>query len=582
MNLVLQDPALLLLLRDVHHALAHGVATHVSFRKYVHSVRRCCHQCRFCKVSANLLEVASLISRTLANGYRELTVFLVVEEERQLYSTFVLDYIQSLYALVIQTYARYGADVGFCLPGDTVGILNPNTHNLTVLPLYDWRGLLDRAPQCSYFDSRSELKFLMVDGTPYVFAEFYNELARRGYVVDATWDSTVYLSTQVHRSCNGTTLDHASSEDSAFSQDDIDNQPKNGIVCVNRNTAVDSSLSMAYANTGQLDPLGHYQGSLEVNTFEMPSVIKRNIVDPINGETQANVDHVVPRFERSTSMPCCSVLTNNVGVSDHSMHTSLSFQDSGDTEILRLLREVDCLATYDSNHDQVTREILFFDKVMCCGTFDCLHFGHKYLLLAAFLSCYRALHIGITAPDAMLSKKIDFSLIQNLEKRRDAVKRYMCMLQVLYGPRTVVTPLTPNIAEGSTVVSYHNCDFFSYRTVPVALQKCTKLSYREFRAPNRARNKTDQVNALGPIVTTFDLMDQYGPAGVIQDSFALVISPESLPGAEKVNNLRRSKGLKVWPLLSAGFVLHPDHNTRRKSLKKVSSSWIRSGLKSIN
>ncbi|GFE52913.1 bifunctional coenzyme A synthase-like, putative [Babesia ovis] len=595
MNLVLRDPALLALLRDVHRILSSGTAVHVSFRKYVRSARRCCHQCHFCRINASLLELASLISRILASGYRELTVFIILEEERHLYSTFVLDYIQSFYALVIQTSSRYGADCGSCIPNDNVGVLNPNTHNLTILPVYDWRGVLERAHQCPFLQSEEEVSFLFVEGTPYIYDEFYDALDSCGYVTDPLGRlATCKCPLEVHRDQNSdhsartTSLDSIDCSETSYSSNDGSRgQCLSTCNVTSQHDHVVSQKDPCTLKIGKLCSANNTDtrfnnDSTNVATTSCSTQEAGSDPPYADGQVVDTNETMASRMDRSASMPCKIALNSSFMLMNNRIQTAFSFCGSDDREILSRLGEVDCLAVYDPNNEVVAREILSFDNVMCCGTFDCLHFGHKYLLLCAFLSCHQTLQIGITAPGDMLHSKIDFSLIQNLEKRREAVEHYMRLLQVLYGPRTVYTPPPPSIPEGSRVVSYHNCDFFSYSTIPMSLQKCLELSYHEFRAPKAPSKPTMPSDVTGLSVTTFDLIDRYGPAGVIKDSFALVISPESLPGAMEVNRLRSSKGLTTWPLLSAGFVLHPASDRRRKDVQKVSSSWIRSSLKSAN
>ncbi|ORM41045.1 uncharacterized protein BXIN_0438 [Babesia sp. Xinjiang] len=613
MNLVLRDPHLLSLLRDVHRILPCVIACCVSFRKYSRSARRCCHQCRFCRVSSSILDVASLISRVLASGYRELTVFVVLDNERQLYSTFVLDYIQSLYALVIQTCSQYGADCGLCIPNDAVGVLNPNTHNLTVLPVYDWRGMLDRASLSSVFSYQGQLRFISVKGAPYMCDDFYQELSERGYSIDPHRKlASCQCSSAVHRNGDVGTLYRFSSSESVTSNDtweviyegstvDLDRKSNSTSPCgevdpiciSNRHETlknddnvlllVDDKSSYGADSQPKCDaPKNGTISAASRDPQDQSGRIENNAVH-CNSVTDHYKEHrrVSPRFERSTSMPTRSAIKGDPRLTFEHLQKSASLRNPDDCTIISQLKEMDCLALYDPSKEGATPEIMSFDNVMCCGTFDCLHFGHKYLLLSAFLSCRRSIHIGITAPDAMLRSKSDYCMIQSLEKRREVVERYVSILQLLYGRSNMDFPCPTNISKGTLVMNYHNCDFFSYNTVPMTLRECSELSCHEFTSELLPTEPSRVSDRLYPYVTIFDLMDMYGPAGMLKESFALVISPESLPGAEKVNNLRRSKGLTVWPLLSAAFVLHPELDHRRKNVNKVASSWIRRSLKSI-
>ncbi|GBE59420.1 pantetheine-phosphate adenylyltransferase [Babesia ovata] len=536
---------------------------------------------------------------------------------------------------------------------DAVGVLNPNTHNLTVLPLHDWRLLIENAPLCSVSSSPSGARFLHVSGTKYLFEDVFRELrscsvsdisarklpsceccsgCRPGLQLDEpmlqmSHDSSVStlfpnvgacayayrsgscssdsgseaLAHSQAENCEGTSQEPLASCTCRGSSDEFstpDDSTWNG---VNGHPLTSASTSAGVASI-ELHPGVDAEGtgaSMDKKVRNRRS--NRYNSDDLGGGTRATSDtdsvgtstvhfetadreECVSEYplDHSSSLPSPAVHRSHSPAVTRDYARTFSCRNAGDPELLCNISEVDCLAAYDPNHEDAIRDVLFFDNVMCCGTFDCLHFGHKYLLLSAFLSCRSSMQIGITASDALLSKKRDFSLIQSLEKRREAVESYMRVLRYLYGSRRMVSsPLLDHFANGSRVMSYHNCDFFAYPFTPVMLPDCGELSYREYYAdgtPHQSQS-ADGADALRPSVTTFELMDIYGPAAVLEETFALVISPESLPGAEKVNDLRRSKGLSVWPLLSSGFVLHPELDCTRKKVHKVSSSRIRSCMR---
>ncbi|CDR96529.1 hypothetical protein, conserved [Babesia bigemina] len=653
MFLILRDPHLTSMLRDVRGLLCCSYGSRISFRKYDRSARRRCHECHFCRVSASVLEVASLISRVIASGFRHLTVFLYLEEERYLHSTFVLDYIHSLYALVIQTCSSHGAQNGLGGSEDAVGVLNPNTHNLTVLPLHDWRLLVENAPLCSGSSSPSSARFLHVAGTKYLFEDVFDELrpcsrsdlsARRLPSCDCcigcrpnlkleepmpqvSHDASVSrlfsnVGTGAYTYRSGSWLSDAGRETLARTQsENFGGELAVQLASCTCRSSSDASSTSEYSRFNGLNGLHHPStsttsgdASIEFHSgiddevtgesVDKKTRVRRsdsysvddlgsanrappdtNSVGPsaVNGSIGGDEERVTDYpLDHASSLPSPKVHRSNSPAETGDYTRSFSCRNAGDRELLSKISEVDCLAVYDPKHDDAIREVLFFDNVMCCGTFDCLHFGHKYLLLSAFLSCRSSMQIGVTASDALLSKKQNFSLIQSLEKRREAVERYMRVLRYLYGSRRMLSsPLLDHFANGSRVMSYHNCDFFAYPFTPVLLPDCGELSYSEYYADNPPHDAVpaDSADALRPCVTTFELMDIYGPAAVLEETFALVISPESLPGAEKVNDLRRSKGLSVWPLLSSGFVLHPESDCTRKKVHKVSSSRIRSCMK---
>ncbi|GIX61852.1 pantetheine-phosphate adenylyltransferase [Babesia caballi] len=616
MNLVLRDSSLTSLLRDLRHLLPPGSTASVSFRKYGSSARRRCHVCRFCRVGASLVELASLISRVLSSGYRELNVFLVLDEERDLRSTFLLDYVHSLYALVIQTFSRYWADCGLRESADTVGVLNPNTHNLSVLPVHDWQVLLDASPQCALFPAPGSPLFLYVDGSRYVFEEFYRALRLHPSAKES-------LQTLASGACppaeHRNVVEHASVSESSDSSRSLasSDAPDPLDSCVTYARASDTTAShlreckastasaqdtsdgsaaacplgiLTYPRETQPDlnayselPQARHFAPCESDPNSSDAAPSPSTASSARSETQP-VDNLflAHRSAHHVSFPDCSRINRDASVPCGTLRKARS-QCDRDREILCKLRDIDCLAVYAPGIEAAAQELLLFDNVVCCGTFDCLHFGHKYLLLAAFLSCCKSLRVGITASDALLQKKSDFLLIQSLDKRREAVERYISMLNVLYRSRRVAASrVPPLVADGTQVVNYHNCDLFSYRTVPAAMPACNEVSYRLFSLEGAASDPPPAADPPLPAVETFELMDMYGPAAVLEESAALVISPESLPGALKVNSYRRSKGLVGWPLLSTGFVLHPEITQRRKSVDKVSSSRIRSGLKSMS
>lgn len=385
-------------------------------------------------------------------------------------------------------------------------MLNHKAYNLTILPVHNWRRLLDEGASSAVFGNSGKMRFLFIDDCEYIFDDFYSELRARNEL-----EGTVgRLASCACSDADHHVLRHQRSSNNCLPNGSSSDPPSNMIVQEN---------------------LSHVGESSSQRMTPSVTLVKPDRCD---------------------------------GLSD--------------------MRELDCLAlSIPCDEGCAVRDVLFFDNVICGGTFDCLHFGHKYLLLVAFLSCRQSLHIGITASDALLHRKSDYSLIQSYETRLEAVERYLCLLKLLYEPKRVkASTLPPDFTHGARLTSYNNCDFFSCSTEPLPLPHCVEFCYREFLLSKSGATPSPKEPTSGVSVTTFKLMDIYGPADMLDDSFALVISPESLPGAEQVNAYRRSKGLLGWLLLSGGFVLHPEFECNYRNVEKVSSSRIRRSLKSMS
>lgn len=149
-----------------------------------------------------------------------------------------------------------------------------------------------------------------------------------------------------------------------------------------------------------------------------------------------------------------------------------------------------------------------YKRVAVGGSFDQLHNGHRKLLTYAASYCSDTFIIGITA-DSMLTKKNHSDLIAPFSSRKS------CVLD------------------------------FLHKIFPVS---------------------------TSPYIDIHELKEPYGPAIVDNEIEALAVSSETLPGAFKINEIRKERGLKPIDIL----VL------RRTDNAILSSTFIRDRIAESN
>ncbi|KAK1444969.1 hypothetical protein BgAZ_108750 [Babesia gibsoni] len=596
MNIVVHDPNLSALLGDLRLHFSPDVISCVKFRSYTTNTRGSCRSCRFCAVSDSLLEVASIICRILGSGYKDLNVFFVVGDVDQLHSTFVLDYLRSLYSLVILTYSRYKKECGLYTQSETIGILHSTFYNLNLLPIHDWKGFLKDGACSSVFSATGNPRFIYLEGCKYMFDDFYAALeplkkneVKSGKLVSCSC-SVDHRTLRRRKSIQGSSFDNTQlrilcSDSTSPGEDNSPGCRRSSAegLQINSQTVERKEGAVTYKSASDQTPKGRLHSGYECNQENGKTVEESVYVITAEGLQMADFKYSSKdRGKKSQPIYSVSSLTS----SDHS-EAGNSWYCEGDSsgklslECYNRIRSIDCMANYEpSDVGIAARDVMFFENVMFCGTFDCLHFGHKYMLLLSFLSCGKSIQIGITGSDSMLNCKSDSHLIQSYEERLEAVEEYVNILKLLYRSKMFTPPTLDQCStNGNTVISYQNCDFFTYLTESIALPDCEEALYHEFTVDKLCEEPKTQETSQVLSVTTFKLMDIYGPAGFMEDSYALVVSPESLSGAKRVNEYRCSHGLQGWPVLSGGFVFHPEHEATRKMLDKISSSRIRSELK---
>lgn len=95
------------------------------------------------------------------------------------------------------------------------------------------------------------------------------------------------------------------------------------------------------------------------------------------------------------------------------------------------------------------------ELVLLGGTFDHLHNGHKKLLSLAVSICSRRLIVGVTA-DSMLVHKKHAHLVESIEARKQAVRKYVAFLKpsLQVDCETITDPFGPAIVvpEAATIV----------------------------------------------------------------------------------------------------------------------------------
>ncbi|AFZ80906.1 hypothetical protein BEWA_003140 [Theileria equi strain WA] len=429
----------------------------IKFRKVPGGLFEKCKNCNVCTVERSLYNVATLISEPLARGCTDLIIYLVVGDESNLYSAILLDYIRSLYSLVILQAQRLNRIDEF---------VNPDRVNFTILPVADWKVLLEDDIEVIKMEQvgRSSLRSRLLEPRP---------------------------------SDDGSREEHSSPTG-----------PGKGVVPRKRETYI-------------LPELPEY-------TF---TEFYKRFVDI------------------------------NPGDGTESWKRQGPLEDTG---------TIDCLGTSCAN-----LVVEKYENVMCCGTFDRLHFGHKVLLLTAFLSSGRNLNVGITASKEMLDSKEYMEHIEPFEKRQARVTRYLGEMKqvycrgthqdakITYGDGTS-TCGSGRVAEPKRV-NYHNCDFLPFH-------QGNRLE--EDRCNDSIKDETYEGACSN--ITIFPLMDLLGPSRYIKEQFAMIVTSEIIQGANAVNEYRRGANLFPWHIILIGFVVRPGKES--DTFPKLSSSFIRRRL----
>lgn len=177
-------------------------------------------------------------------------------------------------------------------------------------------------------------------------------------------------------------------------------------------------------------------------------------------------------------------------------------------------------ATAASASDASSREPFPRHKSIALGgTFDHLHVGHKILLSMAALVATDKIIVGVTG-DSMLAKKSNPQLLESIDERRAAVNDFLAKF------RSTTTPLQQDVVE---------------------------------------------------------LADVCGPAGSEADLEALLVTDETLSGAETIAKTRSERGLSGLSLYTIGVVgaggeTDVQGNASQLAAAKVGSTAIREWL----
>ncbi|KAK2196960.1 Rossmann-like alpha-beta-alpha sandwich fold [Babesia duncani] len=247
--------------------------------------------------------------------------------------------------------------------------------------------------------------------------------------------------------------------------------------------------------------------------------------------------------------------------------------------------KLDCLGMAgDSGQIPQTLEIRKYHNVMCCGefllsvvvnigTFDRLHYGHKLLLLVGYLSTSCNLYLGLNGSREMLTAKEDWDLIQPYEQREAILKKYIDLLEWSYPPleRSVESMLEPEVH------SYHCCDFINGSTrtsnsFSTLDEEMTRVCLNGKSCGQIGISADDEI---GIRIERFKLLDNLGPARWIPEQHAMIISPDTMDGANKVNEYRKLHKLPQWHIVSVGSVIYPQDLSWGKDRVKLSSSLLR-------
>jgi len=153
-----------------------------------------------------------------------------------------------------------------------------------------------------------------------------------------------------------------------------------------------------------------------------------------------------------------------------------------------------------------------FEKVCLGGTFDTIHVGHEKLLNKALSVCTKVLTVGVT-DESMIKKKLLWELIIPLDDRIRHVTHFL-------------------------------------------------------------EKQIQQNQGNAPRLDIVPISDPFGPAITDASIEAIVVSDETIPGGNKINQIRREKGMKELELISVSLL--PDTNKETSFEEdKVSSSSLR-------
>ncbi|CAO1617298.1 unnamed protein product [Sympodiomycopsis kandeliae] len=150
------------------------------------------------------------------------------------------------------------------------------------------------------------------------------------------------------------------------------------------------------------------------------------------------------------------------------------------------------------------------DSIAMGGTFDHLHVGHKILLSMAALIATRYIIVGVTG-DLMLAKKSNPHLIETIEERLAAVNRFLTVF------RSTSTPLRHHVVE---------------------------------------------------------LEDVSGPAGTDADLQAVLVTDETVSGAETIAKVRAERGLKGTERYTIGVIGSGGETDVKGSVSELAAAKI--------
>ncbi|EAN31464.1 Cytidylyltransferase family protein [Theileria parva strain Muguga] len=285
--------------------------------------------------------------------------------------------------------------------------------------------------------------------------------------------------------------------------------------------------------------------------------------------------------------------------------TTYTSDDTDDTTKLSDLSEI-CHGVGNNSSLWIRK----YDNIMFCGTFDYLHFGHKLLLLAAYLSCGKKLSIGVST-GALLKNKPNHNKIQHISKRIQYLHHYLHTLTHIHSVNVNTVDMV-NITSGE-IINYDVefnvlCDQIEDNiggncldpNVEKIITNNTNLEIKS-KVDRASGNKNSHLNHFccsqntintitinttdnntsnsnsnnnssnGIEMMTFELEDVIGPSSEIREGYGLLVTSEILSNGVRVNKQRKELGLVQWDLINIGLVCY-QHNHKHI---KLSSTTIR-------
>lgn len=194
-----------------------------------------------------------------------------------------------------------------------------------------------------------------------------------------------------------------------------------------------------------------------------------------------------------------------------------------------------------------------FDYTLAAGTFDRLHAGHQLLLAAAALSTRR--NIGIAVASGPLVRKKAASLedaaaagIEPFAYRLQAAVAFVQLLAASRGVKVSLNGFSEAIEEEERAISAEVQFPGSLTGVSSNFEYGLRLISDANRRTPEALTSEEKLS-----LRVFRISDAIGPADRLMFD-CLVVSPETLKGADMVNSIRKEVGNKPVFVLTIGLV----------------------------